>query len=706
MKIRLELLSDAVPGSGEGLAGVIDTEIAQDEYGLPYIPGKRIKGILRESAKELKDIGEIRSDIKDIFGKEGEKWGSRFKISDGYLENYEDLRNFLAYSSIDLELKQIFNRQAVLDFFTYTRTQTAIERETGVAEEKSLRTLRVLKKRLKFYFDVNCKDEYIEDLKKICKVTRNFGLRRTRGLGEIKLELSDERKKKVEEVREGKSEKVNGLYKLPIFIESLSELLLCTRVGRSQISDTFISGSFILGAFASAYIFKHNLENAHENEEFYRLFLSGKVRFLNAYPTNINWVEFYPTPASIAKEKDREEYFDLEWPDEQIEKPAFEYAKLNDEIEYISVGRKIEYHHARPKDRTIGHPTEEEGEFFQFEVIDKGQKFLGKIIGGRAELEILKSIIPNNSNNSIIYLGKSKTAQYGKCRIVYGEMEEASEGKITWESRERIIVRLVSDMILINECGFIVPDIKILKDEIALWLGIDKDKIEVENAFLRFKKASGFSSIWGLPKIQANALKAGSVIVLKNNSNRNIELPSFHAFGIRTEEGYGQVVFEEYVEGKKFNNVKHTSEEVSCPSGLSFCAELIEFALLKHLKRRLKDEALNKVPEKFKIPNAFVGKMVSFVQKSDNFDEINNKISRLKDRASKHLEKIAEFLYIKDKKVDKNQFEKNVEQKLVLRKSHILKKAKIFEGFYRSELYLLYKDYALTFLNTLRLINR
>ena len=704
MKLKLELLSDAVPGSGEGLAGVIDTEIAQDECGLPYIPGKRIKGILRESAKELKDIGEIKSDIKAIFGKEGEKWGSDFKISDGYLENYEGLRNFLTYCSMDSELKQIFNRQAVLDFFTYTRTQTAIERETEVAEEKSLRTLRVLKKGLNFYFDVHCKDEYIEDLEKICKVTRNFGLRRTRGLGEIKFELLDEEKRGSEEVHE-KSEKVNGLYELPIFIENLSELLLYTRVGRSQISDTFISGSFILGAFALAYISKHNLENAHENEDFYHLFLSGKVKFLNAYPTNIDGDKFYSTPASIAKEKDKEEYFNLKRPDKQIERPGFEYVKLNDEIEYISVGRKIEYHHARPEDRTIGHPTEKKREFFQFEVIDKGQKFLGKIIGGRAELEILKSIIPNNSNNSIIYLGKSKTAQYGKCRIVYGEIEDASQGKITWESGERITVRLVSDMILINECGFIVPDIKILKDEIALWLGIDKDKIEVENAFLRFKKVSGFSSIWGLPKIQANALKAGSVIVLKNNSNRNIEVPSFHAFGIRTEEGYGQVVFEEYLE-KEFNNVKHTSEEVSCPSDLSFYAELIEFVLLKHLKRRLKDEALNKVPEKFKVPNAFIGKMVSFIQKSDNFNELNNKINKLKDRASKHLEKIAEFLYIKDKKVNKTQFEKNVEQKLVLRKSDILKKAKIFEGFYRSELYLLYKDYALTFLNALRLINR
>ena len=48
MKIEMKLLSDAIPGSGEGLAGIIDADITYDEYGIPYIPAKRIKGILKD----------------------------------------------------------------------------------------------------------------------------------------------------------------------------------------------------------------------------------------------------------------------------------------------------------------------------------------------------------------------------------------------------------------------------------------------------------------------------------------------------------------------------------------------------------------------------------------------------------------------------------------------------------------------------------
>ena len=53
MRLSMKLLTDAVPASGSGVAGVIDTDIVFDEYGIPYIPARRIKGVLRESALML-----------------------------------------------------------------------------------------------------------------------------------------------------------------------------------------------------------------------------------------------------------------------------------------------------------------------------------------------------------------------------------------------------------------------------------------------------------------------------------------------------------------------------------------------------------------------------------------------------------------------------------------------------------------------------
>jgi len=45
--LEIKLLSATCPGSGEGWAGIVDTDIITDSSGLPFIPGRRIKGILR-----------------------------------------------------------------------------------------------------------------------------------------------------------------------------------------------------------------------------------------------------------------------------------------------------------------------------------------------------------------------------------------------------------------------------------------------------------------------------------------------------------------------------------------------------------------------------------------------------------------------------------------------------------------------------------
>jgi len=250
-----------------------------------------------------------------------------------------------------------------------------------------------------------------------------------------------------------------------------------------------------------------------------------------------------------------------------------------------------------------------------------------------------------------------------------------------------------------------VPDKDVFKDEIALWLGIDKDKIALENAFLRFKKASGFSSICGLPKIKVNALRARSVIVLKNNSNRKIEVPSSHAFGIRTEEGYGQVVFEEYAEKERLA-IKPVEEKTKTLPKVeqSESKEFIKFILLKRLKNRLKEEALERIKGLFKVPNTFLGKMMLFLRGSENFKEVNEKLKGLKDRALGHLEKMAGHLFIKDKQVDEREFKQFVEQKMEA--VYILKKADLQEDFFEDKLYELYRIYSLSILNALRLAER
>ena len=195
MKLHMKLLSDCLPGSGQVYEGLVDNDIVSDPYGLPYIPGKRIKGILRESAHNLKDVHKLCLEIDKIFDK-------NFRISNGYLKNYETYYQFLKSirAENDSILKSLFDPQNVMKFFTYTRSQTAIHKKTGVAQSHSLRTMRVLKGGLEFVFDLTFNHQFSpedeqkfkQDQENIFKVTKEFGTSRTRGLGRIILTKPEE----------------------------------------------------------------------------------------------------------------------------------------------------------------------------------------------------------------------------------------------------------------------------------------------------------------------------------------------------------------------------------------------------------------------------------------------------------------------------------------------------------------------------------
>lgn len=47
--LHIELLSDATFGRGEGSAGEVDTEVEHDEFGIPFIGGKTVRGLLRDT---------------------------------------------------------------------------------------------------------------------------------------------------------------------------------------------------------------------------------------------------------------------------------------------------------------------------------------------------------------------------------------------------------------------------------------------------------------------------------------------------------------------------------------------------------------------------------------------------------------------------------------------------------------------------------
>ncbi len=187
-KIKIDLKSDVLVGTGEGHGAIVDSDVVLDEVGLPYIPSKRIKGIMRESAEEVNEmLGAFdRSiDIGKIFGIAGAEGGA-LHLANFFITEYEDCKVWFKYLT---NAQNIINKQNITEQLTSLRYSTAIDMKRGCAKEHSLRIERVINKDNTFIAHAEIYESYEIDLALICQNIRRMGTKRTRGLGEIDVVL-------------------------------------------------------------------------------------------------------------------------------------------------------------------------------------------------------------------------------------------------------------------------------------------------------------------------------------------------------------------------------------------------------------------------------------------------------------------------------------------------------------------------------------
>lgn len=195
-KLEITLKSDTIFGRGDGLAGLVDIEIQYDSFGCPYFSGKTLKGILVEECAE----------IVNCFSQIDEKWntaanhlfgspGSDHKdtiLSIGNAQLPQDLRHAIRYALQENFLTQ----DEILSSLTSIRQQTAMD-ESGVPLEHSLRSSRAILKdttfeaELLFLEDPNPEDKAL--LAACVRATRRIGTEKTRGYGNVKCNLKQDK---------------------------------------------------------------------------------------------------------------------------------------------------------------------------------------------------------------------------------------------------------------------------------------------------------------------------------------------------------------------------------------------------------------------------------------------------------------------------------------------------------------------------------
>ena len=650
-KLQIELKSDLCAGSGESLGSLIDTDICYDEYGFPYIPSKRLKGLIKEAFIEYMDWKKDESLIKikeELFGTEDSRNSGNLRIDNAYLKNISSIENDI--ENIEEQYKKYLSKQRIVELNTNIRYQTAVDEESGVAKENSLRSIRVLETGNVFEAFIECDKEVEEKiLEKCIKLLTHMGNNRTRGLGEIKCSIIDDKndnKAKYNEDIETLNEEKE--YEIELLLKAESNIMVSKQL--SEVTENYIPGSNIMGSIANKYIKDKKIDNFDNiDEKFINLFLNGKVIYSNAYITEKDGkLEYYPAPLSYSKVKNMNKVYHnkmIDVNEENIQLSNFgdKFVTLTGENYIKEVLTSENYHHQRAKDLSIGHVSEgkDGGTFYQFLSIDQGQYFKTKIIGKGKELnEILKYI----KIDEILRVGKSKAAEYGKLRVVNNLKTEIKETEKTYS---KFAVILTSPLILFDENKVqIAKDKNTLINKLKETFGIEN--LKVTKAFIGYSEESGFNAIWKMPKEQVVSYASGTTIVFESESP--VKLKEKYILGERINEGYGQLVIYDLADKKDssltFKEYKIESEEKKYSEIQKETRKILNKSIKKVINEEILIDALNTVERnynKISINNTTIGRILLMLKESKNYEEFDKNVNSIKDdKKLKNIIKIIE----------------------------------------------------------------
>jgi len=164
MKYKIEFFDFWHLGSGVSAGAALDALVVKDADGLPYVPAKTIKGVLREMVEVIDN-----EKAKVIFGQEGSN----------------QAKSYFSNATLQEKEKQVLIAEPSLKKHLYDKiTSTKIDKESGLALDKTLREIEVVVP-LTLYGEIECDDE--EVLNKAMQMIKQIGLNRNRGLGRCQI---------------------------------------------------------------------------------------------------------------------------------------------------------------------------------------------------------------------------------------------------------------------------------------------------------------------------------------------------------------------------------------------------------------------------------------------------------------------------------------------------------------------------------------
>lgn len=186
IKYKITFFSEWHAGSGLTSGSDLDALVIKDQQHLPFIPGKTLKGLLKEAAEILKEIEGPPDDafIKEVFGMESSKPDESPEASTQGSAHFTN-----AELSTAIKSKILHDELAGYLYRDVASTEIGA---SGVAKKHSLRRMEttipvILEARI-----LNIDEKYTSKMKDCFKWIKRLGQNRHRGLGRCSFEFIEE----------------------------------------------------------------------------------------------------------------------------------------------------------------------------------------------------------------------------------------------------------------------------------------------------------------------------------------------------------------------------------------------------------------------------------------------------------------------------------------------------------------------------------
>lgn len=696
IKLSIETKSYLLSGSGEGSI-LIDADVVYHKNGFPFIPARRVKGLLRESLQEVMEI-EGKDDLitektlDDLFGKQGDAVNNgKLIIHNFYLENWEIIKLGLI-EAID-QYPLAFQPELIRQNYTSEIQQTAIDPEAGVAKKRSLRNYRVLNPELLFIGTLatsKIEPDLYGLLEKAVLNLRYAGTRRNRGFGKVECKL----------IKDGSNVAVKGSgndiqitgNKISVKMKTLSPVVLALQLGdqNTVFTESHISGSRLRGLLASLYIQKNSLTQPEKDPCFRKLFLSeaikfGALRFENAEPIPLN----IHTVKKNAKSPGYDVFNSNTTLDEKSSLLKDEITKPvkgsglweNEEIKKLEPSTTFYFHNTR-MNRAAGKSTDDDktGGIFYYESIDEDQEFSGLISGNS---EDLKELVKAFGNNLLAGIGRSKSVQYGQVEVEFSNYNKDKTPESSFKSgaKQEVLFICQTPLIFLNEFGFPNPNGKELKKALEEATGAKVNHIT--NVAASIVMIEQYNSVWKAKSGKIAAFAEGSVFLinmyLTNDATERLLTLSDEGFGEWRNQGFGKIRVMPYKDfPTQFKIAEAEKKTYAVSKGSNF--KLSNSELIKILGTYKKEEqrviirsrAIEKVQGNFKVlneklKNHLIGRLEAVINEKKSKSELAKWLESIKGkpadealikaRLKKDLEGFDTMVDIIDKQNDIDRFE-------------------------------------------------